>query len=288
MELLSPKLDIVFKTLFTTKDSQDILSDFLASVLDIDAEDIKDIQIQNTELMPDSLEQKYSRLDIAMKVNDKLINVEMQVKKLKDFKERVLFYWAKLYTRDLKESEAYRKLRQTISINILDFNMFDCEECHSIFRLREETRNELFTDKCRFDFLELPKPETDNSEQVKRLRKWLRFFNMKTEEDAEMLTETNDRIMNKAVFILKQMSEDEKLREAARIRERALHDEASYIQDAIEDGMAKGLAQGRAEGIAEGRAEGIAENRNMMIESMRLAGIPQEQIDKVIAMNKSL
>ena len=36
------------------------------------------------------------------------------------------------------------------------------------------------------------------------------------------------------------MSEDEKLREAARIRERALHDEASYIQDAMEEGIAKG------------------------------------------------
>ena len=279
MELLSPKLDIVFKTLFTTKDSQDILSDFLASVLDINPEDIKDIQIQNTELMPNSLEQKYSRLDIAMKLDDKLINVEMQVKKLKDFKERVLFYWAKLYTRDLKESEAYRKLRQTISINILDFNMFDCEECHSIFRLREDTRHELLTDKCRFDFLELPKAETDNSIQIKRLRKWLKFFNMKTEEDAEMLTKTDDRIMTKAVHFLKQMSEDDKLREAARIRERALHDEASYIQDAIEDG----IAIGRAEGIAEGEAKGSAKTRNMMIESMRLAGIPQDQIDSIVA-----
>lgn len=37
MELLSPKLDIVFKTLFSTADSEDILTDFLASVLDVEA-----------------------------------------------------------------------------------------------------------------------------------------------------------------------------------------------------------------------------------------------------------
>lgn len=270
MSLLSPKLDIVFKTLFTTKDSSDILTDFLAAVLDIDADDIRDIQIQNTELMPDTIEQKYSRLDIAMKLDDKLINVEMQMKKFTDFKERVLYYWSKLYTRDLKEGDPYRNLRQTISINILDFSMFDCEECHSVFRLREEKRNELLTDKCRFDFLELPKVETDSSMQVKRLRKWLRFFNMKTEEDAEMLAGTNDRIMNKAVFILKQMSEDEKIREAARIRERALHDEASYIQDAIDEGMAKGMAKGIEQGMVRGRDDLLAALRALGVDETTL------------------
>ena len=55
------------------------------------------------------------------------------------------------------------------------------------------------------------------------------------------------------------MSEDEKLQEAARIRERALHDEASYIQDALDEGIAKGIAKGRAEGRAKGRAEGRVE-----------------------------
>ena len=36
MQLLSPKLDVVFKSLFTSADSADILSDFLAEVLDVD------------------------------------------------------------------------------------------------------------------------------------------------------------------------------------------------------------------------------------------------------------
>ncbi len=78
-----------------------------------------------------------------------------------------------------------------------------------------------------------------------------------------MMTQTNDRVMNKAVLILKEMSADEKIRELVRIRERALHDEASYLQDA------------RAEGRTEGRAEGI----NAVLEAMRAAGMDTSQVE---------
>ena len=98
--------------MFTSADSKDILSDFIASVLDIDVNDIQNIEIRNTEILPDVIDGKYSRLDVSISVDGKLINIEMQVKKLTDFKERVLFYWSKLYTDDLKKGETYRRLSQ--------------------------------------------------------------------------------------------------------------------------------------------------------------------------------
>ncbi len=55
----------------------------------------------------------------------------------------------------------------------------------------------------------------------------LRSNKCRRQVDADMMTQNNDRVMNKAVLILKEMSADEKIRELARIRERALHDEAS-------------------------------------------------------------
>ena len=283
MELLSPKIDVVFKALFTSADSEDILTDFLASVLDIENSDIKNIKIINTEVLPEAADQKYSRLDLAMEVDDRIINVEMQIKKLTDYRERVLFYWSKLYAKDLRESESYKSLKQTISINVLDYKMFDCEECHSVFMLRETNRGELLTDKCRFDFLELPKADSD-SRQVKRLKRWLKFFNLKSEEDAEMIAQANDTVMNKAVFILKKMSADDKIREAARIRERALHDEASYLEDArnegFEEGKTEGIEIGREKGRVEGRAEGIAEGRARILETLRALGADEELLEK--------
>ena len=77
MKLLSPKIDVVFKLLFTSADSEDILTDFLASVLDIENDEIKSIKILNSEVLPETAEQKYSRLDIAMESGDRLINADL-------------------------------------------------------------------------------------------------------------------------------------------------------------------------------------------------------------------
>ena len=72
--------------------------------------------------------------------------------------------------------------------------------------------------------------------------------------------------MQEAVRIIYDMSEDTKIREIARLREKALHDEASALKNA------------KAEGIAEGRAEGRAEERAETIEKMRASGFTDEQI----------
>ncbi|MGN1101409.1 MAG: hypothetical protein ACI4RG_04395 [Huintestinicola sp.] len=57
--------------------------------------------------------------------------------------------------------------------------------------------------------------------------------------------------MQKAVRVIYDMSEDTRIRELARMREKALHDEATYLKEAME----KGIAQGREEGKNEGRTE---------------------------------
>lgn len=84
--------------------------------------------------------------------------------------------------------------------------------------------------------------------------------------------------MQKAVRVIYDMSEDTKVREAARTREKTLHDEASALYNAKQEG----LAEGRAEGISEGRAEGLAKGRAEIIEKMRASGMTDEQIQEII------
>ncbi len=45
-------------------------------MLDIPSESIKEITITNPELFPDSSDGKFSRLDLSLKVDEKLVNVE--------------------------------------------------------------------------------------------------------------------------------------------------------------------------------------------------------------------
>ncbi|MCL1867130.1 MAG: hypothetical protein FWF82_06950 [Oscillospiraceae bacterium] len=51
---------------------------------------------------------------------------------------------------------------------------------------------------------------------------WLQLINAETEEELEMLEQTGVMPIQKAVYVLHKMSEDEKIQEAARLRERAL------------------------------------------------------------------
>lgn len=89
-----------------------------------------------------------------------------------------------------------------------------------------------------------------------------------------MISQTNVPIMKKAVNVIYDMSEDTKIREIARLREKALHDEASALKKAAEEGIAKGRIEGRAEGAAKKQAELIA--------NMKAFGMTDEQINAII------
>lgn len=69
-----------------------MLQAFLADILDIPSENIQDIIIVKQELTPETTDGKFSRLDLNLKVADKLINVEIQLRGNNDYLDRTLFY----------------------------------------------------------------------------------------------------------------------------------------------------------------------------------------------------
>lgn len=106
--VISAKLDVIFKKIFT--ENKDMLHDFVASMLDIPSESITEITITNPEMPPETISGKFSRLDLSLRVDDRLVNVEIQVKEHADYRDRTLFYWAKLYTSELKSGEEYGEI----------------------------------------------------------------------------------------------------------------------------------------------------------------------------------
>ena len=277
--ILSPKIDVVCKMLFTPKSNEDILTDFLAAVLDIEPSEITDVKVLNSEILPDDVNKKFSRLDILLSVKGRKINIEMQVRMTEDYADRVAFYAAKVFVKDLQSGKPYTDLEQTISINILDYKMFTSQQCHSTFMLKELNRDEVLTDKLRIDFLELPKTESDQSIQVKRLKKWMRFFNINGEEDAKMLEQTNDTMINKAVFVLREMSADERMREMARQREKILHDEASYMLTARHEGEKIGEKRGMKIGEERGEKRGV----DKLLAQLRSLGADEAMLSQAVS-----
>ena len=76
-----------------------------------------------------------------------------------------------------------------------------------------------------------------------------------------MISQTNIPIMQKAVNVIYDMSEDTRIREIARLREKALHDEASAIKNAKMEGREEGRAEERADAIAKMKSLGFTEEQ---------------------------
>ena len=263
------KLDIIFKRVFGNEKNTEIIAGFISDMLDIPREKITKVVIKNVELPPEEIYQKFSRLDLNLYVDGRKINIEMQINKESAYKERTLFYWAKLYSDDLDSGEDYSALSQTICVNIINFNLFDCENYHSHFMLKEKERDEIMTDKLAIHFFELKK--VGKYKRNKRMEDWLTLINAETEGDLMALQQnTSIPEIQKTIVILREMSADEKIREEARRREKRLHDEATALNHARKEGIEEGIEKGRAEGIAS------------VAEAMRKKGYTEKQIKDLL------
>ena len=260
--IVKAKLDIIFKKLFTDEGNQHILQAFLSDILEIPYESINNIIVLNSEIMPENIIEKYSRMDIKMTVDgNRLINVEMQIKDEGDYKDRSMYYLSKLYSNQLKSGDGYGKLNQCISINVLNFILFDeWTDFHSSFRMREDKRNSVLTDNFIAHYFELKKIGK-NFDKNNKQELWLRLINAETEDELDMLQQTGVKQIQDAVVVLHKMSADEKTRELAEMREKALHIEATEKAHARAEGRAEGRAAERAEILANLKAMGLSEEQ---------------------------
>lgn len=271
-KIVSAKIDVVFKELFIREKS--LLKNFISDVLDIPFENILEVTLTNPEMPSDYSDGKLVRLDLSVRLRksdntETLINVELQVNSQSYFKKRTLFYWSKLYTSELHSGESYSNLKRTICINILDFNITDKQNYHTEIIAADKETGEQFTDLMSIHFFELRKV-TNALDVNDRKAMWMQLIRADTEEELNMIKNTNIPAMEQAVQVIFDMSADTALRERARLREKALHDEASALQGAKEEGIAIGEAKGKLKGI------------NSVIEKMRKSGMTEEQIQEIL------
>ena len=135
----------------------------------------------------------------------------MQVNRESDFKDRTLFYWAKLYSEELKTGDEYGELKQTICINIINFDLFACEDYHSSFKIMESERRELLTDKFAIHFFELKK--LSKFKRNRRMEDWLNLINAETEDELMSIQQTTIiPEIKDTIVMLRELSADEKVR----------------------------------------------------------------------------
>lgn len=274
------KSDILFKMVFVKY--PELLKDLVAVILGISVDSITDFKIENSEMTPESIEKKFCRLDINMRVNQQRVDIEMQVTNEGNYPERVMFYWAREYSAALSAGQDYSELPHTIVISIIDFSLFDCREYHSFFQPLETTRYELLSDKMGFHFFELPKLPAEISED-NALLLWMALFNADTEEELEKIKTMEVPIMSEAIHAYYTVTNSSEYREMERLREKAEHDEAQALHHAEQIGMEKGIKKGFEKGIERGIGKGIEKVALNLLKS----GMPIEQIAQFTGLSQT-
>ncbi|MNC16858.1 PD-(D/E)XK nuclease family transposase [compost metagenome] len=196
-----------------------------------------EIILLNPYTEKDAPRDKQSILDIRGKTADgELINVEMQLFNKYDTEKRTLFYWSKLYNRQLLEGQSYKLLKKCVTINILNYSFLPNNQYHNVFHLREDQSGIPLIDDIELHFLELPKLDNHSTPvESGGLVNWLLFLKGVDKSNWEVLT-MNEPVLKKAMDTLEFLSHDAEARRLYEDRQKYLHDEASMIEGALAEG----------------------------------------------------
>ena len=291
---LSPKLDVVFQALFGEVGNESITKGFLETILErkIDSIDLS----RNPILRREFKDEKLGVLDIIAKLDkDEICNIELQIVDKKNIIERILYYWSRLYSRQIKSGEDYKILQKAIVILITDFKIENLEELdyHSRWKIMEDKQGKkiILTQKLEIDIIELPKIIGKEKEQD-NLLDWLYFLeNPKSERVTEKMKENEN--LKEAVKKLDNLSEDEKMQRIADLRQKAIMDEKAIYEKGLEVGIEKGIQRGMEKGIEKGIMEGSQKEKIEIAKKMlelkidketiaEATGLTEQEIEKIL------
>ena len=179
MQFADPRTDFAFKKIFGNEQAKDVLISFLNAVLSLDeAHAIVDVTILNPYEAPKTKYMRASYVDVkCIDVRGISYIVEMQVAYVAGFEKRVIYNASKTYGNQLLVGEAYPKLNQVLSVNVLDFILFDdfnhYLSCHQI---KETITGNSYLDEIRYYFIELPKFAKTEAELETVIEKWVYFI----------------------------------------------------------------------------------------------------------------
>ncbi|GHU14505.1 hypothetical protein FACS189449_11280 [Alphaproteobacteria bacterium] len=227
--------DLVFKLLFSDERSKRMLIHLLSSVVGFK---VVDVDIRKTEMIPEFIGRKESRLDVLAKdATGKLYNVEMQKECDPYMRERSLFYWSEVFYKQLPKKGKYSDLRETICITILEENLFKDDRFWHTYHMREDETHELLTDMEEIHFLEIAKMHEFKKDNPITL--WLEFFKSPHSEVVKKIGEF-EPVIKEAVQMFDIVLSDPEAQEWIRMREKGEHDFYSAMETAEERGKMEG------------------------------------------------
>ena len=285
MDRITPKVDLAFKKIFGVEENKDLLISLINSIVG-EEDQVSEVTLLNPYNPKSFKTDKLSILDIkATNQDGKRFNIEIQISDEADYDKRALYYWAKLYTEQLKVAEDYSKLSKAIGIHILNFNSIPhVAKYHNVFHITEKDTGLIYFKDLELHTIELKKFSSNSDEELadivlkikNALDIWLAFLTRNDLLSIDNLPkELNDVNLKKAINVLSVMNFSNDEREAYEERLKWLRMETSTLKKYEQKCREEGKIEGKIEGIAEGEARRNIEIARAMIEE-------GESIEKII------
>lgn len=276
---INPFTDFGFKKIFGEEASKPMLIDFLTSLLP--ETNIVNLTFKDKEKLGKSQEDRKAVYDIYCENNNgEKIIVELQKAKQNYFKDRTVYYATfpiqeQAETGDWKGPTPRYELKSVYCVGVLDFTFDektkkDANEVIHIVQLKDQN-NQLFYDKLKFVYLEMPHFLKAEKDLVTRLDKWLYFI--KYLEDFQSIPE----VFKDEIFI--------QAFEKAEIAKYSEEERNNYEESLKTYRDLKGIID---TAFDEGKVEGKYETAQLMKDEgepiekiIRYTGLTKQEIDKL-------
>ena len=255
--------DFGFKRVFGTEPNKRLLIDFLNTLLPAHHH-IRDLTFKNNENLGKTPIDRKAIFDIYCEAESgERFIVEIQKAKQDFFKDRSVYYATFPVQEQAIKGEWKYELTSVYTVGILDFIFDDHKNDETLVHIVElkNQHGEVFYEKLKFIYIELPK-FTKSLEQLEtHLDKWLFLF--------KHLAQLDDRPLLLQEGVFTELFDVAEIANFSRVEQQGYQNSLKYYRDlnntfdsAKSEARREGLKEGRDEGLKEGRDEGLKEGRD--------------------------
>ena len=213
--------DYLFRAVFQSRPKA--LEGLCRAVLRLSPTDSITVTVQNPIELGKRIEDKEFILDLAVNINDSMfLNLEMQVYPDQFWKERSLSYTCRSFDQ-LNHGSKYGQVLPIVHVGFLNFSLFpDYPEFFASYQLTNISNSKYsysYSDKLRISVVDLTQIELATEEDKQYdIDLWARVFTATTWREVEMLAQNNE-YLQEALSGVRQLTEDEKIRQQCQARE---------------------------------------------------------------------
>ncbi len=267
---INPLTDFGFKKLFGTEPNKILVIDFLNQILP-ERHRIKDLSYSRNEHLGQNALDRKAIFDIYCtgESGERFI-VEIQKAKQNYFKDRSIYYASFPIQEQAKKGDWDYKLEPVYTVGILDFVFDDHKNDDEIVHFIElkNQRDEIFYDKLKFIYIELPKFQKKEDELETHFDKWLYVF--------RHLAELQNRPRKLQEKVFQKLFESAEIAKFSPSEREAYEESLKYYRD---------LKNVVDTSRVEGREEGRIEERIDIAKKMKDRGLSNKDITELTGLN---